>query len=262
MSDKKTSVKRLIAVCGKGGVGKTAFTAMAARALLEGGRAGKLLLIDADPAMGLPHALGVKVARTMGHVREEIIQRARNKGGEDSAQLAHMVDYLALEALQEREGFALLAMGRTETLGCFCPVNSLLRGTIAVLSSGFDTILIDGEAGLEQLNRQVMQGVDTLLAVSDPTSRGLQTVSLIRNMVERDQVIRCGKLGLVFNRVQGDRELLERLAAEVGMPVFGFVPLDENIARHDLVGKPLTELPPGSPALEAVRDLVEQYLLR
>jgi len=58
--------KRLVAVCGKGGVGKTAFTAIMSRVLLESGRAGNLLLIDADPAMGLPNALGIKVGRTMG----------------------------------------------------------------------------------------------------------------------------------------------------------------------------------------------------
>ncbi len=41
-----------------------------------------------------------------------------------------MIDYMALEALSETESFAVLAMGRTETLGCYCPVNSLLRGAI------------------------------------------------------------------------------------------------------------------------------------
>ena len=41
---------RVFAVCGKGGVGKTAFTAMLTRVLLEGGVADRLLAIDADPA--------------------------------------------------------------------------------------------------------------------------------------------------------------------------------------------------------------------
>ncbi len=69
MSEPSTANKSLVAVCGKGGVGKTAFTAMMSRVLLESGRAGKLLLIDADPAMGLLIALGVKVRRSMGQIR-------------------------------------------------------------------------------------------------------------------------------------------------------------------------------------------------
>ena len=46
---------KLLAVCGKGGTGKTASTAMMARALYESKNAGRLLLIDADPAMVLFH---------------------------------------------------------------------------------------------------------------------------------------------------------------------------------------------------------------
>ena len=56
----------LISVCGKGGTGKTVFTAMMTRALLDSGRAGKLLVIDADPALGQLSALGATVTRTMG----------------------------------------------------------------------------------------------------------------------------------------------------------------------------------------------------
>ena len=77
--------KRLVAVSGKGGTGKTAFTAMMTRALLESGRAGRLLLIDADPALGLPGAVGVRVKRTMGQVREEIIKTARSGSQEEKA---------------------------------------------------------------------------------------------------------------------------------------------------------------------------------
>ena len=150
MSEPLNSKKRLIAVCGKGGVGKTAFTAIMATALLESEQAGKLLLIDADPAMGLPLALGIKVERTMGQVREEIIKTAKRGKKDENVQLVDKLDYMTFEALHEMDGFALLAMGRTETLGCYCPVNELLRGTIESLSESFDTILIDGEAGLEQ----------------------------------------------------------------------------------------------------------------
>ncbi len=252
---------RLIAVCGKGGVGKTAFTAMMSKVLLDRDRTGRLLLIDADPAKGLPLALDVEVKRTMGEVREEIIARSRRANREQKTQLIDMLDYMVLEALSEQEDYALLAMGRTETKGCYCPVNDLLRGTIEALSQDFDTILIDGEAGLEQINRQVMRRVDTLIIVSDATSRGLQTASLVKRMVEEENVIECGRLGLVLNRVQGNEELVERAAQSVGVEVVGFIPQDERVAYHDLIGKPLTELPPDSPGIVAVGEIVDRWIL-
>jgi CO dehydrogenase maturation factor len=253
--------KRLLAVCGKGGVGKTALTVMMRTTLLESGRAGKLLLIDADPAMGLPMALGVQVRRTMGQVREEIIETARKGGEQQKLRLADQLDYMVFEALAELDGFSLLAMGRTETLGCYCPVNELLRGTIEALSQSFDTIVIDGEAGVEQINRQVMRAVDTLLVVSDPTSRGIRTAALIQGMVQGERVIECERVGLVFNRVQGDVGVLERAARDIGAEVFGYVPQDQAITEHDLLGKPLADLASASPALAVVREVVEKHVL-
>jgi CO dehydrogenase maturation factor len=262
MHQSSSPSKRLVAVCGKGGTGKTALTAMMTRVLLDSSQAGKLLLIDADPAMGLPIALGIKVKRTMGQVREEIIKTARGTDKEKKTKLAGMLDYMVLEALYETDHFALLAMGRTETLGCFCPVNDLLRDAIGTLSQSFDTIIIDGEAGVEQINRQVMRRVDTLIIVSDATSRGIQTAALIKKMVQTDRVIRCEKLGLVFNRVQGNEELLKQAAREIGLQVFGYIPQDENIAYYDLVGKSILELPKTSPALSAVNNVVANHILR
>ncbi|MDM8000095.1 MAG: AAA family ATPase [Dehalococcoidia bacterium] len=261
MSDISKVTKRLVAVSGKGGTGKTAFTAMMTRALMESGQAGKLLLIDADPALGLPNALGVKVKRTMGQVREDIIKTARSGDQSEKLQIADRLDYMTMEALLETDGYALIAMGRTETLGCFCPVNDLLRGAIETLSKSFDTIVIDGEAGVEQINRQVVRRVDILIIVSDATARGLQTAALIRKMVIEDKVIDCGKLGIVFNRVTGNRPLLEQAAQKIGLEILGFIPQDENIAYHDLVGQPILGLPSDSPGLVSVCDIVRRHIL-
>jgi len=258
MSKCDASGRRLIALCGKGGVGKTAVTAMMAKVIIERGKTSKLLLIDADPASGLAGAVGVKVRRSMGQIREEIIKTAQSGRKEEISHLADKLDYMVLEALNEFDAFALLAMGRTETLGCFCPVNYLLRETIEKLSRSFDTILIDGEAGLEQINRQVMDSVETLIIVSDASMRGLQTAALINKMVQEEKVIQCRNLGLVFNRVQAGEELLRQSAQDIGIEVFGFIPLDDNVVHYDLVAKPIIDLPDSSPAIVAVRSIMEE----
>jgi CO dehydrogenase maturation factor len=249
-----------LAICGKGGVGKTAVAALLIRALLDGGSAGRLLAIDADPAMGLALALGVPVQKTIGHVREIILAAARSGSDVAMTEVAGMLDYEVMEALVETEGASLLAMGRSEARGCYCSVNDLLRDAIRLLSDRFDTIVIDGEAGLEQINRQVVSELDSLIMVSDASARGLQTVGLLRDMIRDREVIRCYRAGVVFNRVSGGRLLLEQAAADMGVQVFGFVPDDPMIAEFDLVGRPLSELPPESAAARAVRGMVSAAL--
>ena len=261
MSGAISNGKRLVSVCGKGGTGKTVITAMMTRALVDSGRAGKLLVIDADPALGQLSALGAKVRRTMGQVREEIIRTAQQGNRDEKAALAEKVDYMVFEALSEMEDYALLAMGRTETLGCYCPVNSLLRKAIETLSENFDTILIDGEAGLEQINRQVTRSLDALLIISDPTSRGMETAAVIKDMVEKEKLVKCKKMGIVFNRVLGNEELLKQSAGKMGVEVLGMIPHDEQIAAHDLIGKPITQLPSDSSGQAAVRKIVQECIL-
>ncbi|MCZ7631404.1 MAG: hypothetical protein M5U19_21175 [Microthrixaceae bacterium] len=147
----------------------------------------------------------------MGEVREEIIRTARRRDNTEldsdavKKLINEKIDYLSFEALTETDDFAVLAMGRTETMGCYCPVNSLLREAIKTLSKGFDTILIDGEAGLEQVNRQVVKRLQTLMVISDPTSRGIETAAALKQLVESDRAMEVERLGIVFNRVRGPR---------------------------------------------------------
>ncbi|MCK4242638.1 MAG: AAA family ATPase, partial [Dehalococcoidia bacterium] len=92
-----SSSTKSIAMCGKGGVGKTALTVLLTKVLV--GSNGKLLVVDADPVVGLPQALGVSVAKTMGDVSEEIIRAARTGGKKEKIEVVNMLDYMILEAL-------------------------------------------------------------------------------------------------------------------------------------------------------------------
>ena len=111
---------KVIAVCGKGGVGKTAFSALLVRACVRSGSCGRLLVVDADPAFGLALALGVNVSQTIGEVRERIIRTAREGSASDEEELASRLDYLVFEAMEETDDFAFIAMGRSDSLGCYC----------------------------------------------------------------------------------------------------------------------------------------------
>jgi CO dehydrogenase maturation factor len=105
-----------------------------------------------------------------------------------------------------------------------------------------------------------MRHVDTLVIVSDATSRGIQTAALIRKIVQNDRVIQSEKVGLVLNRMQGNEKLLKQAANEMGLQVFGYIPQDENIAYLDLVGKSILELPATSSGLAAVHSIMANHI--
>jgi len=146
MSDEgSTSV---IAVCGKGGVGKTVISAMLTRLLAEDSSR-KILAIDADPAIGLSSALGIEIHRTVDDIRNDLIKRYREGEKSDRDALIKQLDYDLFELIRERNNLAFLAIGRPETDGCYCQVNSLLKDIIRDIAFNFDFVIIDAEAGIE-----------------------------------------------------------------------------------------------------------------
>ena len=145
---------KIIALCGKGGVGKTSVAALMVK-LLACGNERKILAIDADPAVGLALALGITVKKTVDDIRKGLIADIRKGEPQGSRETLKLLDYEVFDALHERDGYALLAIGRPEDEGCFCKVNNLLKDIIKDLAGKFDIVLIDGEAGIEQINSAV-----------------------------------------------------------------------------------------------------------
>ena len=242
----------IIAVTGKGGTGKTLISALLIKFLSKQER---ILAIDADPATSLPSALGVRVRKTLGDVREEIAAPSRIPFDENlpiDVLLEHKID----EIMVRTPRFSLIAMGRSEGPGCYCLINDMLRHFIDRLSGRFPKVVVDCEAGLEHLSRRTVRDVSTLLVVSDPTVRGLETAKSIKNIAESLQ-IRFNRIYLVLNKVTGELGALEDKIKETELELIGVVPEDELVKEYDFVGKPLIELPEDCKAASAVRDIVK-----
>jgi CO dehydrogenase maturation factor len=244
---------RKIAVTGKGGSGKTMLTAVMTGLLArEGGR--RILAIDADSAVNLPYALGMDANRTVAQIRRWIIEDPAARSEIEDRNIREVME----EALESGDGFSLLVMGRPEGPGCYCAINDLLKYGIERLSKQFDVTLIDCEAGPEQVNRRVVNGVDSLIIVTDASVRGARVAGSIMEVVSGDAELKPAETGLVINRFRGDDRMIAERANEWDVEILGRIPEDDNVTEYDAAGRPITDLPEGSPSVVAVAQILKK----
>ncbi len=248
--NKKASV---LALCGKGGVGKTSLSATIVK-ILSSDPDNKVLAIDADPAVGLSTALGIPVSKTVDDIRNELIQKVEAGKTTDKAEMLSMLDYEMFSAMKENNNIAFLAIGRPEKEGCYCQVNHILKDLIASMAENFDFVVIDGEAGIEQVNRRVMEKVTHLILVSDASRKGINVVQTIKKV--SDDAIDYEKAGLILNRLRNAEER-KKLIIPPELDCLGWIPEDDTIRSFDIDGRSILEID-NSPAITAVENCLRE----
>lgn len=243
-----------IAVSGKGGTGKTTFTAMIIRHLLEKGKS-PVLAVDADSNANLNEVLGIELRSTLGKARE-LMKRDVPVGMTKDV----WFEYKIQEALVEAKGFDLIAMGRPEGAGCYCAANTLARKYLDLLTQNYRYIVIDNEAGMEHFSRLTTRDVDLLFILSDASRRGILTAARIRDLI-KELDLRIESSVLIVNRVHGelDAGILEEVG-KYGLELGGTIPEDEDLLKYDLEGRPTFCLPRSSRAIQAARRIFERYI--
>ncbi|AIS31616.1 MULTISPECIES: AAA family ATPase [Methanobacterium] len=246
----------IIAVSGKGGTGKTLVSSLLIKSLTSTGK--DILAIDADPDSNLPEALGVDVHKTVGDVREELKEDTAKGRIPTGMNKWDILDYKIMESIIETPSFDLLVMGRPEGSGCYCAVNNMLRRIIENLSSNYDVIIIDTEAGLEHLSRRTTQNVDVMLVVTDKSKRGMLTAQRIGQLADELE-IKFQELYLVVNRVnpENEEQILKK-ARETGLDIAGVIFEDEEVTQYDIEGRPLVELPDESNTVKTVSGILSR----
>jgi len=246
----------LIAVTGKGGVGKTTVSSLLVKQLVEN-HCAPVLAIDADPNSCLDAALGLKAEKTVGSAREEV-KKETQKGLGAGISKQDLLQMKISESLVEAEGFDLIAMGRPEGAGCYCYANNVLKSVIAAISSQYPYVVLDNEAGLENLSRRIVQKVNVLILVSDASNSGLETLSRLYSLAN-EMEIKYDKLLLIINRLRSDKlpekiaEIKEFTKAD---EVIG-LPDDAEIASFAENNTSFLELSQGNAVLKKMDELVK-----
>lgn len=234
----------VIAVAGKGGVGKTTIGGLLVRYLVEEMKKGPVLAVDVDPNSNFNEVLGVTVKNTIGEARE-LLKKDVPKGMTKDV----WFEYKVHEAIVEQKGFDLLAMGRPEGPGCYCAANAIAKQSIDALKANYAYVVVDNEAGMEHMNRLVTQDVDRLYVISDPTQRGLATAGRIHHLIS-ELKLRIGNAYTIVNRADiKNAAVLDGIAAKQGIALAGTIRNDEALLSNELEGKTIFDLNKSAGAL-------------
>lgn len=252
--DVKEFNTKIIAVAGKGGVGKTSLAAVIVKLLVQEYPDKKILAIDADPAVGLSTALEIEVNTTIDDIRKEVVETAEEGNPKDAIELLGEARYRIFDTLVEQEGFSFIAIGRPEAAGCYCKINSYLKEIIAILANNYDYIVIDGEAGIEQINRRVMEKVTHLLLVTDSSKKGIQVIHTIKQVA--DELVMYEKVGAIANRLPS---LDVKDYIDTGdIPILSYIQSDASLAEFDLKGESVFHLSDDSAIVSGAKEALQK----
>ena len=243
-----TGKGKVIAVTGKGGVGKTTVAAMIVRFLKENAD-GPVLALDADPDANLGTVLGIPVETTIGDLREEVLRAIKDFPAGMSKDA--YIEAGLHQIIEESEKVDLVTMGRGEGPGCYCFVNNLLRKFADDLMPSYEWVVMDNEAGMEHLSRRTASRIDHLIVVVNENPLSLDCAERIDVLLkDMDRDVR--NKYVLLNAVRPDRvEAVRRRLTGLSLTDLGAIPRDDAVEDLIFEGRPIGELADG-PALQAV----------
>ena len=244
---KRIQETRKIAVCGKGGSGKSTVVALLARALRDGGA--RVLVVDSDESNpGLYRVLGFDqrprpLLEIVGGKKQVFPTFSEEKEHKDSIltrEAFHVAD-LPNDYVVERDGIGLVCVGKIlQSLeGCACPMGVLSREFLKRLSLQEDEmVVVDMEAGVEHFGRGVETSIDSVLIVTEPSYDSLELAEKISALAAEVGVER---VWTILNKI-GSEEIASRLQKELeekNISVIGSIGYEPEIFEAGLEGRPV-----------------------
>ncbi|MDA8441049.1 MAG: AAA family ATPase [Peptococcaceae bacterium] len=249
---------KYIAVAGKGGVGKTTFTSLMLKYLVHSNKGVSILAVDADPNANLNEALGMDVDITISELLE---QTKDPKAIPEGMPKDVFVEYRLNQSLVESKQIDLLVMGGPQGPGCYCYANDLLRRHLENLSSNYDYVVVDTEAGLEHISRRTIPQIDVMFVISDCSARGIRSAGRVYDLIKGLKSAVKEVYLVVTKTTEGALDQLDEEIGKTGLELIGDMPLDPLIVSQDVQGKPLFDLPDTSIAVQSVARMIQKARL-
>jgi len=249
-------MKTLVTV-GRGGTGKSSFTALMAKNFIEAGQA-PLLLVDADPDQNLGEMIGIDLKEVgKSTIADLIVSTFIEKGGTTVGvpPRERIESRIWENGLYESKSFDFLSVGTKWVEGCYCMPNSALKAALESLTKNYKYVLVDSPAGLENLNRRITSDVNDIFDILDHSKKS------------QDHVRRAVKIAKEvdmkfenFYLVGGYRfpaELGKRAEDDLKYKYLGKIEADEQLDEFVLNGKSLLDLPNDNKAYLSVQNILK-----
>lgn len=251
-----------VAIAGKGGAGKTTFTATAARLLARAGRS--VVAIDGDTNPNLHAAIGLDPDGPLPPFLPTTLVSRRFDG---PALNEPVGDVLDRHALTGPDGVRLLRMGAPDhpDEGCLCSAHATVSALLADLGRddlgrgdtgrGDTVTLLDLEASPEHLSRGTARHADVLVLVAEPYFRSLEAVRLQASLAAETAI---GRVAVVANKLRSttDRDAIEEFCRRHDLDLTGALPWSDGVLDADAARTPLLDHGPDDPVVAAVATTV------
>ena len=255
--DRKSDFKK-IAICGKGGTGKSTIVTLMADALREEGYG--VLVIDTDESNpGLYRMLGFdKEPRPLMKLL------SRFSLGEPEPETKWIIqDEISIQDIPpayilENDSLKFMMVGKIEDpfQGCACSMADVTRDLVGkLILKDKEVVIMDAEAGIESFGRGVERNVDTVLMIVEPS---FESVALAEKICYMADGIGVRMVRAILNKIPSEEirgKLIEALAQR-NISQIGTVHLDPAISEAGFEGKALGN----SKAKEEIKEIIRRLL--
>jgi CO dehydrogenase maturation factor len=249
-------MKTLVTI-GRGGTGKSSFTALMAKCFIEAG-AYPLLLVDADPDQNLAEMLGVDLNEAgKATMAELIVDTFIEKGGTTVgvSPTERIESRLLANGLYEGEHFDFMSVGTKWVEGCYCMPNSALKAALESVTKNYQYVLIDSPAGLEHLNRRIASKVNDIFDILDHSKKSLDHVKRAYH-IAKEVAMEFDNFYLIGG-YRFPAELGSKAEADLKFKYLGKIVADEQVDDYVLDGKSLLDLPSDNAAFASVKAIMK-----